>query len=139
MLRKAIVKRIILHRQQGGTLVEVLVALLLCAFGILGVVGLQASMTRAQTASTFRAEAAFLAQELIGTMWSDRPNLAGYDTSACSAACKDWMSRLAARLPAGDATVGIDAGTGTVTIEIRWTPSGGATNRFATATVVTSS
>ncbi|MCI1190473.1 type IV pilus modification protein PilV [Calidifontimicrobium sp. SYSU G02091] len=125
--------------QTGVALIEVLVALIILAFGILGVVGLQASMTRAQTSSTFRAEAAFLAQRLIGDMWADRANLAGYDTSACEAACEDYLRLVAARLPRGESTVTVNTATGAVTIEIRWTPPGEDTNRFTTATAITNS
>jgi type IV pilus assembly protein PilV len=128
------------HARAGGfALLEVLVALLVCSVGILGIVGLQASMTRAQTATTFRGEAAYLAQQLIGTMWADRSNLAGYDTGTCSAACTDWKSRIANRLPSGAATVTVDAATGLVTILIEWTPPGESKSRFTTATAITNS
>ncbi len=63
-------------------LLEALVALLIFSIGVLGIVGLQASMTKAQTGSKFRADAAFLAQRLIGSMWSDRSGLNNYDTTA---------------------------------------------------------
>lgn len=125
--------------QGGVALIEVLVALIILAFGILGVVGLQASMTRAQTSSTFRAEASFLAQRLIGDMWADRANLAGYDTETCEAACEDYLRRVATQLPRGESTVTVDAASGLVTIEIRWTPPGEDTNRFTTATAITNS
>lgn len=121
----------------GVALLEVLVALLICAFGILGVVGLQASMTRAQTAASFRAEAAFLAQRLIGDMWTDRANLDGYDTESCNPSCKAFLDQVAARLPAGDATVNVDAATRVVAIEIRWTPPGEDSSRYTTATAIT--
>lgn len=121
-------------------MLEVLVALLICAFGILGIVGLQAAMTRAQTATTFRAEASYLAQQLIGNMWADRANLANYDSATCAAAaCTAWQAHLAKRLPSGESTVTVNAATGVVTIEIRWTPPGESQNRYTTATAITSS
>ena len=92
-------------RHTGFAMLEALVALLICAMGVLGVVGLQGAMTRAQTSATFRAEAAFLAQQLLGEMWTDRANLASYATASCGAACADWRARVAARLPSGQATV----------------------------------
>lgn len=119
----------------GFALLEALVALLICAMGVLGVVGLQGAMTRAQTASTFRAEASFLAQQLIGDMWTDRAHLADYDTSTCNAACQDWRARVAARLPSGAATVTV-AATGVVSIEIRWTAAGESASRFTMATSI---
>ena len=52
-------------------MIEVLVAVLLFAIGILGIVGLQASMVQAQTDSKVRAEAANLVDEVATLMWSD--------------------------------------------------------------------
>jgi len=113
----------------GFAMLEALVALLICAMGVLGVVGLQGAMTRAQTSATFRAEAAFLAQQLLGEMWTDRTNLNTYATASCGAACQDWQARVAARLPSGGSTVTV-AATGAVSIEIRWTAAGESANRF---------
>jgi type IV pilus assembly protein PilV len=113
-------------------MVEALIALLICTMGVLGVVGLQAAMTRAQTSATFRAEASFLAQRLIGEMWTDRANLAQYATASCGTACVDWQARVAARLPGGASTVTV-TNTGVVSIEIRWAQAGESTNRFTTS------
>ena len=127
------------NAQRGFVLLEVLVALLVTAVGVLGVVGLQGAMTRAQTSTTFRGEAAYLAQQLIGGMWVDRANLATYATANCGTRCEDWRSRVASRLPSGTSTVTVNAATGVVTIEIGWTAPGEATNRFTTATTIVSS
>lgn len=59
--------------QRGAFLLEALVALLIMAFGILGIVGLQAQSMRVTSDSEFRAEAAYLANSLIGKMWTDTP------------------------------------------------------------------
>jgi type IV pilus assembly protein PilV len=126
-------------RRRGFALLEVLVALLITAIGVLGVVGLQGAMTRAQTSTTFRGEAAYLAQQLIGGMWVDRNNLATYATANCGARCADWQDRVASRLPGGTSTVTVNAATGVVTIEIRWTAPGEASNRFTTATTIVNS
>lgn len=116
----------------GFAMFEALIALLICAMGVLGVVGLQGAMTRAQTAATFRAEASFLAQQLLGEMWTDRANLAQYNSASCGAACQDWQARLAARLPKGESTVTV-SNLGVVSIEIRWTAAGESTSRFTMA------
>lgn len=120
---------------RGFAMFEALIALLICAMGILGVVGLQGSMTRAQTASTFRAEAAFLAQQLIGEMWGDMNNLATYNTATCGARCLAWTARVAARLPKGQATVVVTAPRN-VSIQIRWTAPGEGTSNYSTVTAV---
>lgn len=121
---------------RGFAMLEALVALLICAMGVLGVVGLQSAMTRAQTAATLRAEAAFLAQQLVGEMWAaGAANLSGYATTSCNTACQDWRARVAARLPAGAATVTV-SGTGGVAIEIRWTMAGESQSRYTVATTI---
>jgi type IV pilus assembly protein PilV len=122
-------------RHTGFAMLEALVALLICAMGVLGVVGLQGAMTRAQTSASFRAEAAFLAQQLLSEMWTDRANLAAYDSTSCGARCADWQARVAARLPGGQTTVTV-ANTGVVSIEIRWTAAGESTNRFTMASSI---
>ena len=87
---------------RGISLIEVLVGLMLFSFGILGLVGLQASMTEAQTDSKFRADAAYLADELVGIMWSqvginasDLSGLASYTTAGCGSIpqCADWQAK----------------------------------------------
>ena len=130
-LHKSIARR----SSHGFAMFEALIALLICSLGVLGVVGLQASMTRAQSSSIYRAEASFLAQALIGEMWSDLANLSEYDSTNCQAACTAWQGRLAARLPASDSTVTVTAAGG-VTIVIRWTPPGDSTNRYTTSTSI---
>ena len=120
---------------------EALVALLILSMGILGVIKLQVAMTRAQTTSKFRGDASFLAQQLIGTMWSDRAHIAKYTTALCSSltSCSDWSARVAATLPSGTSTVTVDAATGAVTIVIRWTPPNEETHSYTTATSITNS
>lgn len=59
--------------QHGAFLLEALVALLIMAFGILGIVGLQAQSMRVTSDSEYRAEAVYLANSLVGKMWTDTP------------------------------------------------------------------
>ena len=122
---------------RGFALLEALVGLLIFSFGILGLVGLQASMTKAQSSSRYRSDAAALAADLTGTMWADIPHLAQYDTARCSGhpPCKAWAGKVAAMLPHGAPEVAVN--NGLVTITVSWTPPGEATaNRYVTATAV---
>jgi type IV pilus assembly protein PilV len=90
-------------------MIEVLIALLLFAIGVLGLVGLQAAMTQAQTESKVRADAANLVDELATLMWSELgnqatiANLANYSTGSCSssAGCNAWQTKLGQTLPGG--------------------------------------
>lgn len=124
-------------RKQGGVaLIEALVAILIFSFGVLSVVGLQASMTRAQSSSKFRADAAYLASELVGIMWSDLPNLGNYTTAGCSSysRCNDWSAKVAKVLPGGAVT--LTSANGLVTINITWATPGEGTHTYATATAI---
>lgn len=123
----------------GFALLEALVALLIFAFGVLGVVGLQAALTKAQTGSKFRGDAAFLAQELIGNMWSDLPSLANYTTAGCAAhpRCNAVRTKVAATLPAGQLVI-VQRAPGLVEIEITWTPPSEEQHRFRTEAAVRS-
>src|SRR5690242_15134054 len=96
-------------RQAGFALIEVLVSVLLFAIGILGIVGLQATMTQTQTESKVRADAANLVDELATVMWGElgnqntMANLAGFTSGGCSAnaACNAWLTKMRKTLPGG--------------------------------------
>ena len=115
---------------RGVMLIEALVGILIFAIGVLGVVGLQASMTRAQSSAKFRGDASYLASELVGAMWADIPHLSQYQTANCAGyqPCTDWKNKMTNLLPGGTMEVTVDASQ-VVTIKISWTtPEEGAHN-----------
>jgi type IV pilus assembly protein PilV len=122
----------------GVVLIEVLVAMLIFMFGVLGIVGLQASVTRAQTDSKVRADASYLASDIMGRLWSDRKHLGNYDSTHCSATafCKDWQDKVASSLPNGGSVVTVDAVSGNVTIAISWTGPDGQLHQYVTNTTI---
>jgi type IV pilus assembly protein PilV len=137
------------RQQRGFLLLEALVAILIFSIGVLGLVGLQASMTKAQTGSKYRADAAFLAQRLIGSMWIDRNGLDNYDTGgACNSheRCRQWVAEVANALPGGAAAINVTtlpggSAGGSVTaaevaITINWTQPGEETHRYTTVSAV---
>ena len=137
--RRGVVAR---RAERGVMIIEALVALLIFAFGVLGIVGLQASMTKAQTQSKFRADAALLAQQAIGTMWADAANLANYaaavGTATCTttyARCDQWKARVASALPNGDAAIDLSA-TPAVVITITWTPPNEQQHTYTTTSAI---
>lgn len=124
--------------QQGFAILEAMVAIMVFALGILGLVGVQAAMTREQTTSKIRADAAYLASQLIGEMWVDIPNLSQYASGSCNgyAKCADWSNKVAVNLPSGSSTVTVDAATGDISITVSWTMPGGDAHQYVTATSI---
>lgn len=132
---------VVIHRSRrsakGVALLEVLVALLIFAFGVLGIVGLQASMTKAQTSSKLRGDAAYLAQEFMGNMWADFSNLGKYNDTDCAghAPCNAVKVKVASRLPGGAVAFDNQLG-GLVEIRITWTPPGEEQHVYRTETAI---
>ena len=129
-------RRRVARGQRGVAILEALVALLIFMIGTLGIIGLQATMTRAQSSSKYRADAANLAQQVIGLMWADsNTNRATYATN-CSgyAACSSWADRVAAQLPAGAAVINV-AGSN-VNVTLTWTVPNDGTSTYRTSTAI---
>lgn len=126
------------HRAAGFAIVEALIALLIFSIGALGLVGLQVSMMRAAGSAKYRAEAAFLASDLLGTLWSDAANLAQYTEANCSGHdnCQNWKDKVAAQLPSGDADLAITAATGLVSIKITWAQPQEGTHSYITSAAI---
>ena len=91
-------------RQDGSTLLESLIAILVFSFGVLGMVGLQAASIKSISEAKYRTDAAFLANELIGQMWAERATIT-IDYTAPD----DWADRVANTLPGGTGSVAVSA------------------------------
>ena len=128
-------------RVRGFMLIEVLVSILIFSIGVLALVGLQAKMTKAQSASKYRADAAYLSNELVGVMWSDLKNLGSYSGATCTTygRCKDWQTKVYQNLPSGTGAVSSVAATGAVTITITWKQGSEDTHTLQTVSYVKSS
>ena len=121
------------RRSAGGfMLLEVLIGVLIFSFGVLGLVGLQAAMSRAATVSKVRADASYLATELVGVMWGDLNNIGNYATANCAAntRCKDWSDKVARVLPSGAAAINVTPGNGDVEITITWSTPDASTQTY---------
>ncbi len=126
-------------RQAGFTLLEVLVAILICSFGLLGIIGLQSRAIQFAASSEDTNRAMMLANELAATMYSSRT--VNLPTGTISA----WQSRVSsttgAGLPNGAGSVAVSGGT-VATITITWrannvaATAANATNRYVTNVVV---
>jgi len=134
------------RRNAGFAMIEVLIAVLLFAIGILGLVGLQATMTQTQTESKVRSDAANLVDELAALMWSDVgnsvANLAAYKAAGCGGNlhCAAWLTKVGEVLPGGtlsgltfDETITntVDPNHGMVTVTLQWALPNGSTHQYA--------
>lgn len=106
-------------RQRGSALIEGLIAVLIFSLGILALVGLQASTTKAVSQGKARVDASFIADQRIGQIWLDMGNIANYSESGTSVSA----------LPEGKRTTVIEADKVTVTITWRM-PGEEADNSF---------
>lgn len=119
--------------QVGVALLEVLIAILIVSFGILGIIGLQANSIALSSDAHYRVDAGAFAERLIAEMWVDPINLASYaygGSGAVPAPLATWYANLttgSGALPGASTykptvTIGAD---NVVTVTIRWAPPGG--------------
>jgi len=125
------------QRSRGIALIEALVGILIFSFGVMGLMGLQASMTKAQAQSRVRSDASNLASEILGTIQADAiANLGSYDSANCAGypLCSEWANRVAATLPSGQGAVAVDPNTGMVSVSITWQQGGDSSSVYTTST-----
>jgi type IV pilus assembly protein PilV len=116
--------------QTGSAVIEGLTAITVFSLGILGLIGLQANVLEHNAQAQYRAEASYLAEEIIGLATADALNADCYTVPAagtCSnavaeQAAADWAERVQEAMPGADAmppTVEREA-NGTFTVTILW-------------------
>jgi type IV pilus assembly protein PilV len=133
-------------RQAGSFLLEALIAILVVAFGVLGLIGLEARVIQNVDDAQYRAEAAFLANALLGQMWAyDQTKvLTDFDSGSAGPAYTEFKSWVQQRLPGAALkapSVKVTAGSMTptswdVVITIYWTPPGDNQHFYETAATV---
>lgn len=128
-------------KQNGFTLIEVLVTMVVMAIGLLGLAGLQVTSLRNTEVAYQRSQATTLAYDMLDRMRSNPTGVADgkYDditaapasyTDCTSNTCDtdamatfdngDWQAKIAADLPSGSGAVS-GSGSGSVfTITISW-------------------
>lgn len=129
-------------KQSGFTLLEVLVAMLVLAIGLLGLAGLMTSSMRNNLSASHRTQATWMAYDIIDRMRANRASAVtgGYVTAmgtaaTCSAAAPTgtipvqdiaaWKNQLACALPAGNGSIAVDTNSKAAVILIRWDDSRG--------------
>jgi type IV pilus assembly protein PilV len=125
------VPTVIARRQQGMALIESIVAAVLLAVGLLGVVGMQARSMGALADTGMRAEATIAADRLIGMMAVDLPNVGAYALAAGAtpnARLQPWYDDTRARIPNAQVVIAVTpaAGRTRVAITISWTRKTGS-------------
>ncbi len=131
-----------MKRARGFTLIEVLVAIIVLAIGLLGLAGLQLTSLKAADSAYFRSQATLLADDILDRMRSNRSAaLAGnYDTSighaesstttVAASDLTEWKTMLSGTLTSGDGSVVVDAdNVATVTIQWNDARGGGSTTQ----------
>jgi len=116
-------------RKQGGVmLLEALVAILIFSIGIIAVMGMQAVSITQVSQSKYRADAAYLANQLIGLMWvADKTQLATF--ASAGGARATWDAMVASTLPQGTSNVVVVGQSVTVTVSWRM-PDDVVTHRY---------
>jgi type IV pilus assembly protein PilV len=130
-------RRTRLHAARGVSLIEVLVAIVLISFGILGLVSLQARAVQVSVSAEDSQRAALLAGELAATMWG--ANTVSLDAGVIDA----WEARLAdasvVGLPNATGTVDVGAAGNVARITVQWRApqaASGQENRYVTDVVI---
>ena len=122
-------------QSQGGfALIEALVAITVFSFALIGMIAMQSAALTASTESKWRSDAAYLATQIIGLVWSDRGNIANYNHLNTGAPCTPggaasdepavlaWLAEVSAALPGAisdvqSLAIGAD---NTLTVTICW-------------------
>lgn len=124
-----------IKRQQGVSLLEVLVTMIVIAIGLLGLAGLQATTLKNGNTAYFRSQATMLSYDILDCMRANRPAAVlgsyniGIGTSAslaggvAGADVTAWKQNVDRSIPTGDGSISVD-NAGNVTLIIQWDGDG---------------
>jgi type IV pilus assembly protein PilV len=131
------------NAQRGFSMVEVLVTMVIIAFGLLGVAGLLTTGLRNNQSSQLRTQASVLAYDMAERMRANRPAALNGEYALSSPgnpiAASDktaWNAALAAKLPSGTGTITSTTASNLVVFQItvQWDDSkavgGNTTEQF---------
>lgn len=117
-----------MRKQNGFSLLEVLVTLLIVSLGLLGIAGIIANSLKVNQGAVARTQASLLANDIIDRMRANRAQAAAYALASCAAApapdsiaetdLNEWCGLVDAALPSSSATsVAVFADKVTVTVQ----------------------
>lgn len=116
--------------QRGVSLLEVLIAVLVLAIGVLGAASLQLNAVRYSASAAHTTHASFIAYDMLDRMRANPDNISSYATSV-SGDCDpdaapaatilardlgDFANAVTCQLPAGEASIRIAGDSATITI-----------------------
>lgn len=121
------------HQQNGSSLIEVLVTMIIIALGLLGQASLIALSSKSNNAAFARSQATLLSYDILERLRLNREiALKGdfstnYESDSSSftgeeiqdTELRDWKASVEQSLPSGEAEISVD-GNGKATISIRW-------------------
>ena len=146
-------RRLPTGRTQGFSLLEVLIAILLVATGVLGVAGLQVISMQNNSSALFRTQANQLAYDIIDRMRANPEGVYLVDIADDAPAAVDcmnqncatdemadydlsqWLGEVTTSLPTGDAEVTLNGTLLTVTVQ--WNESRSAAGAPVSVSVTT--
>jgi len=119
-----------MRRQRGFTMIEVLIAMLILAIGLLGIAGVQTLSLRMNNNANTRSEVSFYASTIVEQMRADVKGVkAGYYDNVTASNCncsgaptgtqtaiKSWLQQVSDNIPGGQGKVAVNSGVATVTI-----------------------
>lgn len=137
--------------QRGVSLLEVLVAVLVLAIGVLGAVAMQISALRYNASAAYTTQASFLAYDMLDRMRANVDHLSSYVTNVntrCAAANpggsilatdqQDFAHAVSCLLPGGYGSVAVQGNNATITIG--WSEerivAGGGTTEFVVTSMI---
>lgn len=135
--------------QAGFSLIEVLVTLVILAFGLLGLAGMQSVGLKNSQGSLVRSKATLFAYDIIDRMRSNCSAALGGDynigisastptgSSMAAVDVAQWRNGISSALPSGTGSVAVNAASSTVTVVIRWDDSRSTGGNSAQAVTVT--
>ena len=132
-------------RQGGVALIEVMIAVIILAIGVLGAVGLQAKSLAALSNAGARVDATLAAEKAIALMTTDQTNLASYawDSTVASTpptVLGNWKTETWAALPNATAVITVAPIAGSsatqVSITIGWQRRTGSADPVNSHTIV---
>lgn len=129
-------------QETGIALIEVLVAVLVLAIGLLGMAAMQVQSSQMTNGAEQRTQAILLTADMMDRIRANRPNIADYDgidvdpdDTACATDyapdgtatvsandITEWSNLVVCLLPEGRGTVAID-GAGEITVTVDWEKS----------------